>query len=71
MKRTLSVFVLAFVLAGCSMTPTQKKWTGVAVGVLVVGAIAAHQQDHGNGGPGNTVDNGHLVEIPCNADGTC
>jgi hypothetical protein len=45
MKKMI-VLVLA-VLAGCStMTPAQKRWTGVAVGVLVVGAIGAHRSDH-------------------------
>jgi len=43
--------ILAFtLLTGCAtMTPAQKKWTGVAVGVLVVGAVAAHRADHGDG----------------------
>jgi hypothetical protein len=42
------IAALALVLlVGCStITPTQKKWTSVAVGVLVVGAIAAHQADN-------------------------
>jgi hypothetical protein len=34
-------------LTGCSMTPTQEKWAGFAVGVLIVGAIAAHEADNG------------------------
>jgi hypothetical protein len=29
-------------LSGCSLTPTQKTWAGFAAGVLIVGAIAAH-----------------------------
>lgn len=70
MKKLIAVFALSVALAGCGLTPTQKKWTGIAVGVLVVGAVAAHQQDHGGGRP-MVDDSGHLVEVPCNPDGTC
>lgn len=68
--KTAAVILVSFVLAGCSMTPTQKKWTGAVVGVLVVGAIAAHRQDNGDtltepefGSPG----------LPCTVqrDGSC
>jgi len=46
--RMKTVALLALVLlAGCSsITPAQKKWTSVAVGILVVGAIAAHKADN-------------------------
>jgi hypothetical protein len=40
--RALLLAALFISLAGCSLTPTQKKWAGFAAGVLVVGAIAAH-----------------------------
>jgi hypothetical protein len=43
--RVAALLALAL-LSGCaSMTPAQKKWTSVAVGMLVVGAIAAHQAE--------------------------
>lgn len=42
------LIVLSMILAaGCSLTPTQKKWASFATGVLVVGAIAAHDMDNG------------------------
>lgn len=40
--RALLFAALLMTVAGCSLTPTQKKWAGVAAGVLIVGAIAAH-----------------------------
>jgi PBP1b-binding outer membrane lipoprotein LpoB len=43
-----SLLILALLLSGCaSMSPAQKKWTGIVVGVAVVGAIAAHEMDSG------------------------
>lgn len=55
--KKMAVLMAAIALGGCAnMTPAQKKWTGVAVGVLVVGAVAANQLDrpvdHGTGGGG-------------------
>lgn len=47
LARPLIVMAVALSLAGCAMTPTQKKWTGIAVGVLVVGTIAAHDDSDG------------------------
>lgn len=41
------MILLALTLGGCAMSPAQKKWTGIAAGVLVVGAIAAHRADSG------------------------
>lgn len=41
----VAVLVLAASLAGCSLTPAQR-W-GVVAGVLVAGAIAAHEHDSG------------------------
>lgn len=46
MKITM-LLVMIVAAAGCSMTPAQKKWAGFAAGVLVVGAIAAHEMDDG------------------------
>jgi hypothetical protein len=46
MKSVLVIALLA--LSGCAdMTPAQKKWTTVAASILVVGAIAVHNQDSG------------------------
>jgi hypothetical protein len=68
------VFSLVITLAGCATwTPTQKKWAGVAAGVLVVGAIAAHKADHG--GDNTAANGGELVKpgVPCHMqpDGSC
>lgn len=35
-------------LAGCAMTPTQKKVAAVVGGALVVGAVLAHDSDKGS-----------------------
>jgi hypothetical protein len=45
MKRTTVLAVLF--LSGCSLTPTQRKVLAITGSVLVVGAIAAHDSDHG------------------------
>lgn len=60
--RALLLAMLVISISACSLTPTQKKWAGVAAGVLIVGAIAAHDsKDDGSpvahdtaigGGPG-------------------
>lgn len=67
--RTL-IIGLMVVLAGCSLTPTQKKWAGFAAGVLVVGAIAAHDPDNGKAlEPSSEFGKG----LPCRPqpDGSC
>ena len=72
MKRLMALFAMSVALAGCAtITPTQKKWTEVGVGVLVVGAIAAYEIDHGHDDPRHTKEDGTLVQIPCEQDGTC
>ena len=80
MKRLIAVFALSVALSGCAtvtqtwedMTPSQKQWTKFGASVLVVGAIAAHEMDHGHDGWKRwSKENGHLVEIPCDQDGTC
>jgi hypothetical protein len=44
---TIRVLLLTcLLLTGCALTPTQKKVVAISAGVLVVGAIAAHQVDH-------------------------
>jgi len=63
--KTIALIALLSLVAGCAMTPTEKKWTTVAVGVVVVGAIAAHELDNGGRkNPCPTNDCGHLVQIP-------
>lgn len=42
------IILMSMTLAACGMTPVQKKWAGIAAGVLVVGAIAAHKADNGD-----------------------
>lgn len=41
----LAVLAAALSLSACGLTPSQK--FGVVAGVLIVGAIAAHEQDSG------------------------
>jgi hypothetical protein len=53
----------ALALAGCEMTPTQKRWTLVATSVLVVGAIAAHDSE--NGKPPETTANLECTGVQC------
>lgn len=71
MERFLSYVIVCFLLAGCSLTPTQKKWAGFAAGVLVVGAIAAHDADSGK--PLTDSSAGLGKPLPCQPqpDGSC
>lgn len=41
------ILIVALALAGCGMTPTQKRWTAIAVGVVATGALIAHEHDSG------------------------
>lgn len=41
----LPLAVLFF--TGCALTPTQNKAAGITAAVLIIGAIAAHDTDHG------------------------
>lgn len=41
------LMLIALTLSACEMTPTQKTWAGVAAGVLIVGAMVAHDADSG------------------------
>lgn len=43
--RTLLLAVAVLTVSACSLTPTQKKLLGFAAGVIVVGTIAAHDDD--------------------------
>jgi hypothetical protein len=65
----LAALAIAVSLAGCGLTPTQKKWAGVAAAVIVTGAVIAHQQDHGNGA-GRALND---PTLPCRPqpDGSC
>lgn len=45
--RALLLATLLMAIAGCSLSPTQKKWAGFAAGVLIVGAIKAHDSSDG------------------------
>lgn len=68
--RKILVIVLAVLASACAMTPTQKKWTGIAAGVLIVGAIAAHSADSGKPDAGLAISN---PTLPCHPqpNGTC
>lgn len=48
MKR-ISAIMAALLVSGCALTPTQKKIAGAIAGVLIVGAIAAHDEDGDSG----------------------
>jgi hypothetical protein len=52
------------------MTPAQKKWTGIAAGILIIGAVAAHKSDSGNLVNGGAIT---VPFLPCHPqpDGTC
>lgn len=74
MERMKLVNVVAILaLTGCSLTPTQQKWAGVAAGVLIVGAIAAHNADNNGSGVNGTNTSIGKPGLPCTPqpDGTC
>lgn len=63
MSRIL-LLLCVFSMAGCAdMTPREKKWTYIAAGVVVAGAVAAHELDNGGRKDCPRNDCGHLVEI--------
>jgi hypothetical protein len=64
--RTLALLASALLLlSGCGLTPTQKKWAGIAVGVLAAGAVIAHEQDSGKVVAPNTPTPGvNCVQAP-------
>jgi hypothetical protein len=63
-----ALIVLAAMLASaCSMTPTQKRVAWIAGGVLVAGAVAAHELDHG----GAQRDAGHVATPSVTCGRTC
>lgn len=65
----LTIAMLAMASA-CSLTPTQQRWTTVAATVLIVGAVAAHQADHGGPASVTAVTD---PSLPCRPqpDGSC
>jgi hypothetical protein len=73
MRQFINVTCLSLLLAGCAMTPQQKKWTGIVAGVLVVGAIAANKADRGDDSPTAGAAVFGKPGIPCHPqpDGSC
>ncbi len=67
---SIVLIATALALSACSMTPTQKKWTAFAAGVLVVGAIAAHDAENGKLPRGGAITE---PSFPCRPqpDGSC
>jgi hypothetical protein len=61
--RTIALCFLLLLEAGCSITPTQKKWASVAAVVLVTGAIAAH-----NGGSSDSENRIPTPRVSCDID---
>jgi hypothetical protein len=63
----LAVLAVALTLSACGLTPQQK--VGVIAGLLIVGAIAAHGQDHGKPVAGAVSS----PSVPCRPqpDGSC
>lgn len=47
LTRIAVVAISSALIGACSLTPTQKKWVGVGLTVLAVGAIKAHDEDSG------------------------
>lgn len=47
--------IVAVLLSGCALTPAQKRWAGVAAGVVIVGAIAVHKADKDSQGPDKSI----------------
>ena len=55
--RTIAIALALLSLTACAnMSPTQKKWTAVGAGVLVVGAYAAYKADHGDSNSAQPAD---------------
>jgi hypothetical protein len=52
------ILIAALLSAGCSMTPAQKRWTAIGVGVVATGLVLAHETDNGRGPMGRTAASG-------------
>lgn len=66
MKATLTLACL--LLTACALTPTQQKWTGIAVSVVATGVLVAHEADRGK--PMSPELN-RSVNPPSCANGSC
>jgi hypothetical protein len=68
--RTALTILVAISLCGCaSMTEREKKWTGVIVGAVVVGALAAHRS--GGSAPQSGAAVGQPPSCFPQPDGSC
>lgn len=64
----MRIFILfALFLSGCGLTPTQQKWATIGAGVLITGAIVAHEMDSGKA---VQPDNGKGAFHPCPSGNT-
>jgi len=50
-------------LTSCALTPTQQKWAGIAVSVIVTGALVAHEADSGK--PISAATDKRIPSAPC------
>ena len=71
MRRILATLAAGLLLSACAMTPTQKKWTGIAAGVLIVGAVAAREADSGNPEAGGFAITAPSKPCTVQPNGTC
>lgn len=70
MKKAIAVLAALLALNGCaSMTERQKKWTGVIVGAVVVGTLAAHRS--GSDAPSTASAVGPGPSCHPQPDGSC
>ncbi len=73
MKSALTLLA-CLAVAGCSMTPTQKKWATIGASVVVTGMIIAHQQDDGSPvlqGPATSSKHGPFHPCPSGNSRNC
>lgn len=64
-RRVLAVLTVVFTLSACAMSPAQRKWAGIAAGVLVVGAIVTHERNEQSAPAGPSVP---TPSTPCTAN---
>ncbi len=61
MKIIRHIAMLAILaLTGCGMNPTQQKWAGITAGILITGAMVAHEADSGK-----PATDKHIPGNPC------
>lgn len=63
--------ILLLALSGCSLTPTQQRIAMGVGSVLILGAIAAHQMDHGDSSPDSVGKKNHNFFPACQAQKGC